>query len=266
MRPPRRRAAQRRARMVARTEQFCRALELMDLLDELELDQLEIEELESYIIRRRSLLRREKRPFETYIRPMLGDNTFKDRFRMEHEDFMVLVELLRPSLQRDVKMGALRNGAVPVEYQLALTLRWLAGASIFEGMDGHVIAKSPAYAIVHRVIDALNALPRLGCKWPVGADAARSAELFRGRSEHEVIKKAVGAMDDLFVRLIKPTKRDHGASHNFFSGRKKGHGMNLQVGKRATPLCTWYSSKIMHTTAVRSGFQAGYSSCFALRT
>ena len=65
MRPPRRRAAQRRARMVAQTEQFCRALELMNLLDELELDQLEMEKLEPYMIRRRSLLIRERRPFET---------------------------------------------------------------------------------------------------------------------------------------------------------------------------------------------------------
>lgn len=237
--------------MVERTEQLFRALHLMDMLDELDLEEMELEELDPNIVRRRSLLKRERRSWETYIRPMLGDKTFKDRFRMEHEDFMALVELLRSSLQRDVKMGALRNGAVPVEYQLAVTLRWLAGASIYEGMDGHVIARSTAYAIVHRVIDALNALPSLGCKWPVGVEAARTAEIFRGRSEHEVVKKALGAMDGLFVRLIKPTKRDHGASHNFFSGHKKGHGMNLQVGKEATPLCIWYSSDTIYTATVR---------------
>ena len=134
MRPPRRRAAQRRARKVARTEKLFCALELLDLLDELELDELKIEELEPNIIRRRSLLIGERRPFETYIRPMLGDNTFKDRFRMEHEDFMVLVDLLRPSLQRDVKMGALRNGAVPVEYQLALTCLLYTSPSPRDGL------------------------------------------------------------------------------------------------------------------------------------
>ena len=201
MRPPRRRAAQRRARKVARTEKLFCALELLDLLDELELDELKIEELEPNIIRRRSLLiLRTRRPWATYIRPMLGDGTFKYRVRLDYDGFMVLVELLRPSLQRDAKMGALRNGAVPVEYQLVMTLRWLAGASTCEGMDAHVIARSTACAIVHRVIDALNAIPRLDCKWPVGADALRSAELFKNRGEQEVIRKSVGAMDGLFAQ------------------------------------------------------------------
>ncbi|CAN0503667.1 unnamed protein product [Laminaria digitata] len=174
-----------------------------------------------YITRRCSLLARTRRPWPDYIRPMLGDKTFKDRFRMEHDDFMSLVELFRPALQRDAKMGFLRNGAVPVEYQLAVALRWLAGGSIYEGMDGHVIPRSTAYAIVHRVIDALNACDGLACKWPVGADAFLSAALFRKRSEHGIIGKALGVMNGLFVRLIKPTRRDHGASHNFFSGHKK---------------------------------------------
>ncbi|CAM9984599.1 unnamed protein product, partial [Laminaria digitata] len=95
-------------------------------------------------------------------------------------------------------------------------------------MDGHVIARSTAYAIVHRVIDALNDCSDLHCKWAVGEDALRYAELLKKRNENEVIRKALGAMDGLFVRLFKPTKRDHGASHNLLSGHKKGHGMNLQ--------------------------------------
>lgn len=37
--------------------------------------------------------------------------------------------------------------------------------------------------------------------------------------------------------LFKPGRRDHGASHNVFSGHMEGHGMNLQVGERVTPLC-----------------------------
>ena len=205
MRPPRRRAAQRRARIVVRTEKLFRALELLNLLDELELDELKIEELESNIIRRRSLLiLRTRRPLATYIRPMLGDGTSKDRFRLDHNDSMVLVELLRTPLQRDAKMGALRNGAVPGEYQLVMTLRWLAGASTYEGMDTDVIARSTAYAIVHRVIDALNVLFPLDCKWPVGAGALQSAELFKNRGEQQVTKKAVGAMHGLFVQRGHP--------------------------------------------------------------
>ncbi|CAB1096714.1 unnamed protein product [Ectocarpus sp. CCAP 1310/34] len=81
-------------------------------------------------------------------------------------------------------MGLLRNGAIPVEYQVAMTLRWLAGGSIYECMDGHVIARSTAYHVTSTVINALNACPELNCKWPEGEDAAGAAELFRNRSSY----------------------------------------------------------------------------------
>ena len=92
---------------------------------------------------------------------------------------MVLVELLRPSLERYTRMGTLRNGSIPVEYQLAITLRWLADVSIYDGMDGRVIARSTAYALVHRAIKALNACRDLDCTGSVREDALRSAELLK---------------------------------------------------------------------------------------
>lgn len=75
-------------------------------------------------VRRSALLPRKRRPWATYIRPMLGNGTVKNRFRVAHENLKALVELLRPALQRNERMGALRNGAIPVEYQLAITLPW----------------------------------------------------------------------------------------------------------------------------------------------
>lgn len=246
MRPPRGRAAQRRVRMMAQTDELLRLLDLLDLLDQL--DDLDSRVETDPIMRRSALLHRQRRPWDLYIRPMLGDKTFADRFRMEHEDFLKLVEVLRPALQRNEKMGALRNGAIPVEYQLAITLRWLAGGSIYEGMGGHVIARSTAYAIVHRVVDALNACSGLDCSWPSGADALLSAALFKKRSDHGVIGKALGAMDGLFLRLRKPSRRDHGASHNFFSGHKKGHGMNLQVGSVAAYIYSLIFLGYSHTS------------------
>ncbi|CAB1103597.1 unnamed protein product [Ectocarpus sp. CCAP 1310/34] len=38
---------------------------------------------------RSTLVARERRPFETYIKPMLQDHTFSMRFRMEYDDFRV---------------------------------------------------------------------------------------------------------------------------------------------------------------------------------
>lgn len=224
MHPPRSSRARRRARVIARTKKLSAVLDVLALIDEL--DEIDA----SPAVKKRSALMARKRvPWATYIKPMLGDGTFKGRFRMGHDDFMVLVDLLREDIERDTRMGELRNGAIPVEYQVAMTLRWLAGASIYEGMDGHVIARSSAYATAHRVIDALNACSALDCKWPVGDEVAREARLFKERSSWDVIDKAFGAMDGLFIRLIKPNFHEHAATHAFFSGHKKAFGMNFQV-------------------------------------
>ncbi|CAN0563439.1 unnamed protein product, partial [Ectocarpus sp. 12 AP-2014] len=178
---------------------------------------------------RSTLVARVRRPFETYIKPMLQDHTFSLRFRMEYDDFRVLVDHLRPALQKNEKMGLLRNGAIPVEYQVAMTLRWLAGGSIYECMDGHVIARSTAYHVTSTVINALNACPELNCKWPEGEDAARAAELFRNRSSMDVVRKCVGAMDGLFIRMIKPSAKEVAEPNLYYNGHKKGFGMNFQV-------------------------------------
>lgn len=96
----------------------------------------------------------------------------------------------------------------------------------------HVIARSTAYTIVHRVVDALNACKELDCRWPVGDDVAGNAAKFMQRSSWDVIEKAIGALDGLFIRLIKPGSRDHAATHSFYSGHKKAFGMNFQVRRR----------------------------------
>ncbi|CAB1107031.1 unnamed protein product [Ectocarpus sp. CCAP 1310/34] len=139
------RRAKRAHRLASVTKRVSSLLDALAILDNLSA-------LDPPSMRSRStLVARVRRPFETYIKPMLQDHTFSMRFRMEYDDFRVLVDHLRPALQKNEKMGLLRNGAIPVEYQVAMTLRWLAGGSTYECMDGHVIARSTAY---HAVCDA----------------------------------------------------------------------------------------------------------------
>lgn len=205
------------------TARLSRLLDILSITDSLNA-------LEPSLVKHRStLVPRQRRSFAAYIKPMLLDKSFSLRFRMEYDDFKVLVEHLRPALKRNEKMGALRNGTIPVEFQVALTLRWLAGGSIYEAMDGHVIARSTAYAIAFRVIRALNACPELDCRWPKGDEVAEVAQQFQNRSSSGVLKKCVGAMDGLFIRITKPTARETAEPNSFFSGHKKGFGMNFQV-------------------------------------
>ena len=194
-------------------------------------------------------MKRERRPWKTYIRPMLQDNTFRGRFRMDYDDFNALVRLLRKDLERNKTMGRLRNGAIPVEFQVAFTLRWLAGASMYEGMDGHVIARSTAYQTAYRVIHAIDACSALDCKWPdTDVDVVNAARAFKERSSHGVVDKCVGALDGLFIRLIRPTRKETAEQNVYYSSHKKGFGMNFQV-------CTMFSSITKMHIVLRSIWQ-----------
>ncbi|CAB1107655.1 unnamed protein product [Ectocarpus sp. CCAP 1310/34] len=177
---------------------------------------------------RDKFVRRERRSWYTYAKPMVQDGTFRLRFRMDYTEFALLADMLRPKLERNERMGALRNGVIPVEFQLAMALRFLAGGSVFEVMDGNVIARSTAYAIVHRVIDAINQTRELDCVWPEGEDALDQCGMYRRRSTNGVIRMCVGAMDGLFVRMTQPSLRRHVNPRSFYSGHKKGFGMNFQ--------------------------------------
>ncbi|CAM9474244.1 unnamed protein product [Ectocarpus sp. 4 AP-2014] len=167
---------------------------------------------------------RERRSWYTSAKPMVEDVTFRLRFT----EFADLADVLRPKLERDEKMGALRIGVIPVEFQLAMALRFLAGVSIFEVMDGNVIARSTAYAVVRRVIDAINQTRELDCVWPEGDGALDQCGMYRQRSTNGVIRMCVGAMDGLFVRLTQPSLRRHVNPRAFYSGHKKAFGMNFQ--------------------------------------
>ncbi|CAB1109761.1 unnamed protein product [Ectocarpus sp. CCAP 1310/34] len=103
------------------------------------------------------------------------------------------------------------------------------GGSIFEVMDGCVFAKSTAYAIVYRVIDAINQTREFDCVWPEGDDALDQCGVYRQRSTNNVIHMCVGAMDGLFVLIFEPSLRRHVNPRGFYSGHKKGFGMNFQA-------------------------------------
>lgn len=75
-----------------------------------------LEGFETAITRRRMLHPRNRR-WADHIRPMLADSVH-------------LVVLVRPTLERHKIIGPLRLGAVAVEFQIAMTLRFLAGVSL----------------------------------------------------------------------------------------------------------------------------------------
>lgn len=237
MSPPRSAAVLRRSaarKLLVTLKQQARQLELhlallssQEVLDEV--DECDRAAAAPEVRRRSTLVRRVRRPWSKYIEPTLSDNTFRKRFRMPYTDFMALVQNLRRQLEGDEVMGQKRNGAIPPEYQVAMALRWLAGGSHFEMMDGHVCGESTVYAVKDRVLEAICECQELACQWPSGDGVTQAAAGFKQRSTNEVITRAVGAMDGLFVGIRRPAVAQHSQPRKFYSGHKKGFGMNFQV-------------------------------------
>lgn len=193
--------------------------------------------LEDAPSRRGELIVRQRQAWKKFIRPIVKDGSFRLRYRMNHGDFKNLYAMLRTRLEKEEDGGLGRNGTVAGEWALAGTLRWLAGGSIYEVMDGPHIARSTAYAKVRLTLEAILDCNRLRVKFPKKKeDLEKAASGFRNRSSQDVIRACVSAADGLCVRRRKPTKKEHPAPERFYSGHKKTVGMNMQVRLRCKVL------------------------------
>ena len=171
-----------------------------------------------------------------FIRPIAKGGSFRLRYSMRHGDLKNLYAMLRTRLEKEEgRLG--RNGTVCGEWALAGTLRWLAGGSINEVMDGPHIARTTAYAKVRLTLEALLDCNRPRVKFPSKTGELEKATLgFRNRSSQDVIRTCVSAADGLCVRRLKPTKNEHAAPERICSGHKKPVGMNMQVSLRCIPV------------------------------
>ncbi|CAM9455838.1 unnamed protein product [Discosporangium mesarthrocarpum] len=126
-------------------------------------------------------------------------------------------------------MANLRDGVVPGEWALASTVRWLSGGSYFKMMDGPTIASSTTYSVVHRTQEAINSCPDLAIVWLDNDRLDHVAAGFRARSRQGIMDRCVGAVEGLLIRIHKPRVKEHPAPARFYSGHKKGFGLNLQA-------------------------------------
>ena len=145
---------------------------------------------EAMPMRRRGLIPRERRAWKKFIRPIVKDGSFRLRYRMSYRDFKDLYTMLHKRLEKDEGSGVGRNGTVAGEWAIAGTLRYLAGGSIYEEMDGAHIARSTSYANIQLGLGVILACERLRVKFPQTQQELKEAALgLRCRSSQDVIRK-----------------------------------------------------------------------------
>ncbi|CAM9362917.1 unnamed protein product [Discosporangium mesarthrocarpum] len=94
-------------------------------------------------------------------------------------------------------------------------------------MDSATIARSMVYSVLHRTLEAISSCPDLAILWPDEDTLDHVAAGFRARSRQGIMARCVRTVDRLFIRIHKPRVKEHPAPR-FYSGHKKGFGLNLQ--------------------------------------
>lgn len=98
----------------------------------------------------------------------LRDRTFRNCYRLDYDSFMAPVDILEPLLESKDDPS---SESVRIEMQLAMTIRWLVGSAIIDLMMIWGVSESTGYAIVNRVINAVNNSEEVERDWLAVRDA-----------------------------------------------------------------------------------------------
>lgn len=164
------------------------------------------------------------------IKAMLGDHYFKRAYRMSLEKFEQLAHLLEPYLPG--KKGTGPNGKISTELEVSASLRYFAGASMYDLIITHGISHSTLFQCVWRVVSAINNCPDLKIQFPECHEEQKVIGLqFQTRSVAK-FDNCVGCIDGLLICTEKPMEselqRTKCGSKSFYCGRKSKFGLNMQ--------------------------------------
>lgn len=179
--------------------------------------------------------------WEAYWTRKLTDSGFEQTIRMTRQSFVKLVDILRASLQVDMRMGELRGGGVQPEVAVYATIRYLSGGSSSDIMDNMGIARSTFYAVIQKTMKAIIACPALDIVFPTTlADCHRLSGEFQKISPNDSIINCVGAVDGYLMSIDVPNKEEAGNVTSFFSGHYQRYGVNIQACCDANSRFTYF--------------------------
>ncbi|XP_057310515.1 putative nuclease HARBI1 [Hydractinia symbiolongicarpus] len=150
------------------------------------------------------------------------DDTWLQNFRMTKQQFMKLVELIRPYAKE--RSSQVRKDVIPLEKRLAITLYYLKdqGSLLMIG-NTFGIAKSTTSVVVHEICGILaKDIASLLIKFPVEkADVEKISSNFLKRFG---FPQVIGCVDGTHIPIKQPSEN----SHDYFS-YKMYYSINCQA-------------------------------------
>jgi len=174
-----------------------------------------------------------------HVDAKLRENSWNTYYHMHVAAFDELHSLLyteSEAQQITARRKALNStpmGAIETEVKLACTLRQLFGEESKSLVDVFKISPTSERAAFMDVVARINACPELdGDLFATDHSIPvleRRAQDFADRSAYPtVFRHAIGAIDGLFIKTEQPEAAEVGNVRAYWSGHKKGFGLNMQ--------------------------------------
>jgi hypothetical protein len=174
-----------------------------------------------------------------HVAAKLRENSWHEYYHMPVVCFDLLHSMLYTESEEEREMARIKAlnstpmGAIETHVKLASTLRQLFGEKRKSMVDVFKISDTSARAAFSDVIRRINACSALDgdiftTKQDYDTLLAR-ANAFASRSAYPTIfRHAVGAIDGLFIKTEQPEAKEVGNVRQYWSGHKKGYGINMQ--------------------------------------
>eukprot|EP00301_Raphidiophrys_heterophryoidea_P016175 c2569_g1_i1.p1 GENE.c2569_g1_i1~~c2569_g1_i1.p1 ORF type:complete len:214 (-),score=34.45 c2569_g1_i1:611-1219(-) len=145
---------------------------------------------------------RESLQWDTHL-SRFHDNDFKRMYRMSVSTFEFLAKI-RKHIAKDTKQGMCSSsGSITPHSQLAMTLRYLAGASYLDLCLIHGDSDSALFACVEHVVTAINVEFALHFSLDQLAELQTLAHTFSSKHGN-VLPGCVGALDGIAIASRSP--------------------------------------------------------------
>mmetsp|Transcript_4497 Transcript_4497/g.6787 ORF Transcript_4497/g.6787 Transcript_4497/m.6787 type:complete len:430 (-) Transcript_4497:272-1561(-) len=155
----------------------------------------------------------------------VGATVFKKMYRIDKDNFKLLLSYIRDKITTvNVEMARLSSGSeVCPEVRLAMTLRYLAGGSVWDIKLLFNISVNEFYSSVWRVVEAINNYEGFKVVFPID-DEEKLTEIegvFRSKSSHGMITGCVGAIDGCLLWQKNPGIAVHNPNRYYCARKEK---------------------------------------------
>ena len=204
-------------------------------------------------LRRERVFRDRSNPFDIY-----GETEFTIRYRLSKSTAHLLIEEIRPQLQRQTR----RNHAITPEEQVFAFLRFLASGNFYTSIgDLHGLSKASVCRIVKHVSDSIACLSNRYIRMPSTTNEIRKMKT--SFYEKANFPGVIGVIDCVHIRLVFNIAPHEGGR---FINRHHWYSINVQViGSANFEICNivarWpgavHDSRIWNGSRVCAQFESG---------